>query len=82
MNNADLNVLAAEKLEAYLREEMREDVDVCPEEVMKMKAKDEVAAYAASIGMEIGENYKEQPLKELQRMVVDFQEEQADGMGG
>ncbi len=36
MNNADLNVLAAEKLEAYLREEMREDVDVCPEEVMKI----------------------------------------------
>ena len=50
----------------------------------KPKAKKDVAAYAASIGLDLGD-YENKKLKELQDEVINFQEEQiaesADGDG-
>lgn len=45
------------------------------EEVQKMRSKEEVFVYAQSIGLDLGENYKEKSLKELQESVIYFQEE-------
>lgn len=50
-----------------------------PDEVRKIRSKKDVAAYAKKIGLDLGENYEEKSLKELQEMVVDFQEEQMEG---
>lgn len=48
-----------------------------PEEIQKMRSKEEVFVYAQSIGLDLGENYKEKSLKELQESVINFQEEAA-----
>lgn len=45
------------------------------EEIQKMRSKEEVFVYAQSIGLDLGENYKEKSLKELQESVINFQEE-------
>lgn len=47
------------------------------EEIQKMRSKEEVFLYAQSIGLDLGENYKEKSLKELQESVMNFQEEAA-----
>lgn len=44
-----------------------------PEEIQKMRTKDEVYAYAQSIGLDLGDGYKEESLKGLQERVVSFQ---------
>lgn len=50
-------------------------------EIRKIRAKKEVRAYADSIGLDLGENYDEKSLKELQEIVINFQDEAADGKG-
>ena len=54
------------------------------DEIKAIKAKKDVAAYAASIGFDLGD-YENKKLKELQDEVINFQEEQiaggADGDG-
>lgn len=49
------------------------------DEIRKIRSKKEVAAYAESIGLNLGENYEENSLKDLQSMTIDFQEEQMEG---
>ena len=44
-----------------------------PEEIRKMRTKDEVKAYAQSIGLDLGDGYREESLKGLQEQVVSFQ---------
>ena len=44
-----------------------------PEEIQKMRTKDEVYAYAKSIGLDLGDSYREESLKGLQGQVVSFQ---------
>lgn len=46
-----------------------------PEEIQKMRTKDEVYAYAQSIGLDLGDDYKEKALKELQESVITYQEQ-------
>lgn len=46
-----------------------------PEEIRKIRSKKEVAAYAASIGCDLGTDFNEKGLKDLQEEVVNFQEE-------
>lgn len=54
------------------------------DEIKAIKAKKDVAAYAASIGLDLGD-YENKKLKDLQDEVINFQEEQiaesADGDG-
>lgn len=50
-----------------------------PDEIRKIRSKKEVAAYAKKIGLDLGENYEEKGLKDLQTMVINFQEEQMEG---
>lgn len=50
-----------------------------PDEIRKIRSKKDVAAYAESIGLNLGENYEEKSLKDLQSMTIDFQEEQVEG---
>lgn len=45
-----------------------------PEEIQRMRTKDEVYAYAQSIGLDLGDGYKERALKELQESVIAYQE--------
>ncbi len=49
-----------------------------PDEIRKIRSKKDVAAYAESIGCNLGENYEEKSLKDLQAAVIDFQEEQME----
>ncbi len=49
------------------------------DEIRKIRSKKDVAAYAKKIGLDLGENYEEKSLKDLQAMVIDFQEEQMEG---
>jgi len=44
-----------------------------PVEIQKMRTKDEVYAYAQSIGLDLGDNYRGESLKGLQEQVVSFQ---------
>lgn len=44
-----------------------------PEEIQKMRTKDEVYTYAQSIGLDLGDGYREESLKGLQEQVVSFQ---------
>lgn len=53
-----------------------------PDEIRKIRSKKEVAAYAKKIGFDLGENYEEKGLKDLQAAVIDFQEEQMEGGAG
>lgn len=46
-----------------------------PGEIQKMRTKDEVYAYAQSIGLDLGDGYKERALKELQESVIEYQEQ-------
>ena len=46
--------------------------------VRKIRSKKEIRAYADSIGLDLGENSDEKSLKELQEIVVNFQEEQME----
>ncbi len=50
-----------------------------PDEILKIRSKKDVAAYARKIGLDLGENYEEESLKGLQAAVIDFQEEQMEG---
>lgn len=45
------------------------------EEILKIRAKKDVSSYAASIGLDLGEDYEGKSLKELQEEVINFQEE-------
>lgn len=45
------------------------------DEIQKIRAKKDIYAYADSIGLDLGENYEEKNLKELQDIVINFQEE-------
>lgn len=47
-------------------------------EIRKIRSKKEIRAYADSIGLDLGENSDEKSLKELQEIVVNFQEEQME----
>ena len=51
-------------------------------EIRKIRSKKEIRAYAASIGLDLGENSDEKSLKELQEIVINFQEEQMENNGG
>ena len=53
-----------------------------PDEIRKIRSKKDVAAYARKIGLDLGENYEEKSLKDLQAAVIDFQEEQMEGGAG
>lgn len=50
-----------------------------PEEILKIRSKKEVFAYAASIGFDFEQDYEEKSLKVLQEAVINFQEEQLAG---
>lgn len=47
-------------------------------EIRKIRSKKEIRAYAASIGLEFGEDSDEKSLKELQEIIVNFQEEKME----
>ena len=53
-----------------------------PDEIRKIRSKKDVAAYARKIGLDLGENYEEKGLKDLQAAVIGFQEEQMEGGAG
>lgn len=44
-------------------------------QIKKMRSKRDVFSYAASIGLDLGENFEEKSLKNLQDEVIDYQEE-------
>lgn len=46
-----------------------------PEEIRKLRSKKDVFGYAASLGLDLGQDYEENSLKELQERVINFQEE-------
>lgn len=50
-----------------------------PDEIRKIRSKKDAATYAKKIGLDLGENYEEKSLKDLQTMIIDFQEEQMEG---
>lgn len=47
-------------------------------EIRKIRSKKEIRAYADSIGLELGENSDGKSLKELQEIVINFQEERME----
>lgn len=47
-----------------------------PDEIQKIRKKEDVYKYAHSIGFDLGDEYKEKSLSELQDLVINFQEEQ------
>lgn len=47
-------------------------------EIRKIRSKKEIRAYADSIGLDLGENNDEKSLKELQEIIVNFQEEKME----
>lgn len=49
------------------------------DEIRKMRSKERVAAYAKAIGYDLGENYREMGLKDMQDTVINFQEEMESG---
>lgn len=49
-----------------------------PEEIRKIRTKKDIFNYAASVGLDLGENYDEKALKELQETVINFQEEKLE----
>ncbi len=56
-------------------DEREPDALKSPEEIRKIRAKKDVFSYAASLGLELGQDYEENSLKELQEKVINFQEE-------
>lgn len=52
-----------------------------PDEIRKIRSKKEVKAYADAIGFDLGGDYEDKSLKDLQTAVIDFQEEQAEDGG-
>lgn len=50
-------------------------------EIRKIRSKKEIRAYADSIGLALGENSDEKSLKELQEIVINFQEEKIENGG-
>lgn len=52
------------------------DVLKSVEEILKIRSKKDVASYATSIGLDLGADYEERPLKDLQEEVINFQKEQ------
>lgn len=52
-----------------------------PDEIRKIRSKKEVKAYADAIGFDLGGDYEDKSLKDLQAAVIDFQEEQAEDGG-
>ena len=63
--------------EEFLKENELEIIK-SPDEIRKLRSKERVAASASAIGYDLGENYKEKNLKDLQEEVVNFQEEKLD----
>lgn len=57
------------------------DVLKSPEEIQKIRTKKDLAAYAKKIGLELGGDFEERSLKELQEETINFQEEKLDGGG-
>lgn len=57
-------------------QEQEPDALKSTEEIRKIRSKKEVFTYAGSIGLNLGENYEEKSLKELQEEIINFQEEQ------
>ena len=53
-----------------------------PEEIRKIRTKKDIFSYAASVGLDLGENYEEKSLKELQETVINFQEEKLEEKTG
>lgn len=49
-----------------------------PDEIRKIRSKKEVSSYAASVGLDLGEDYEEKNLKDLQEAVINFQDELED----
>lgn len=49
------------------------------DEIMKLRSKADVAQYAASIGLDLGEDYKDKALDDLKETVINFQEEMEAG---
>ena len=52
------------------------------EEIRKIRTKKDIFKYAASVGLDLGENYEEKSLKELQESVINFQEEKLEEESG
>lgn len=52
------------------------------EEVKKIRKKEDVYTYAASIGYDLGDDYKGKSLADLQEAVINFQEESEAGAEG
>ncbi len=57
-------------------DEREPDALKSPEEIRKLRSKKDVFGYAASLGLDLGPNYEENGLKELQEKVINFQEEE------
>lgn len=49
------------------------------DEIMKLRSKADIAQYAASIGLDLGEDYKDKALDNLKETVINFQEEMEAG---
>ena len=60
-------------------DEREPDALKSPEEIRKIRSKKDVFSYAASIGLDLGEDYEGKSLKDLQEEVVNFQEEHLEG---
>ena len=52
------------------------------EEVKKIRKKKDIYTYAASIGLDLGEDFEEKSLTDLQEEVINFQEEAEAGANG
>ena len=59
-------------------DEREPDALKSPEEIKKIRSKNELAKYAKAIGFDIGEGLEEKSLKELQEEVINFQEEKLE----
>lgn len=46
------------------------------DEIEKLRKKEDVYAYAKSIGCDLGEDYDEKPLKDLKNEVINYQEQE------
>jgi len=52
------------------------------EQIRKIKKKEDVYTYALSIGLNLGDDFKERSLKVLQEEVINYQEEKEADEGG
>ena len=56
-------------------DEQEPDALKSPEEIGKIRSKKDIFNYASSIGLDLGENYETESMKDLQEEVINFQEE-------